>query len=191
MRVRVLLQITGDDGTAGPAEEVAAFEKVTQRLEDLGLSIVEGKALLAAVQHRMVKAQAAVWSQRHRHCPACGSRRRSKGSYPVVFRTLYGDIELDSPRLHRCRCQAADGAATVSPLRDLITDHLAPERLYLEARWSSLAPYAAAAGLLTDILPLALRRQRPNPAQACAGCGRACRDRSRGGAVLVHRWLPG
>jgi Plasmid pRiA4b ORF-3-like protein len=51
VRVRVLLQITGDDGTAGAAEEVAAFEKVTQRLEDLGLSIAEGKALLAAVQH--------------------------------------------------------------------------------------------------------------------------------------------
>ena len=29
-----------------------------------------------------------------------------------------------------------------------------PERLYLEARWSSLVPYAAAAGLLADILPI-------------------------------------
>ena len=32
----------------------------------------------------------------------------------------------------------------MSPLRDLIPSHVAPERLYLEARWSSLVPYAAA-----------------------------------------------
>jgi hypothetical protein len=40
-------------------------------------------------------------------------------------------------------------------LCDLIPDHVAPERLYLEARWSSLVPYAAAAGLLADVLPVA------------------------------------
>ena len=39
MRVRVLLQITDDDGTAGTAEEVAAFDKATERPEDLGLSM--------------------------------------------------------------------------------------------------------------------------------------------------------
>ena len=43
----------------------------------------------------------------------------------------------------------------MTPLRDLMTDHIAPERLDLEARWSSFAPYAAAAGLLADILPIA------------------------------------
>jgi hypothetical protein len=32
----------------------------------------------------------------------------------------------------------------VSALRDLIPDHIASERLYLEARWSSLVSYAAA-----------------------------------------------
>lgn len=47
------------------------------------------------------------------------------------------------------------GPATISPLRALIPDHVAPERLYLEARWSSLVPYAAAAGLLADVLPVA------------------------------------
>jgi hypothetical protein len=42
----------------------------------------------------------------------------------------------------------------VSPLRALIPDHIATERLYLEARWGSLVPYAAAAGLLADVLPI-------------------------------------
>jgi hypothetical protein len=59
MRVRVLLQITGDDGAAGDAIEAAVFEKRTERPEDLGLSIADGKALMAAVQQRVVNAQVA------------------------------------------------------------------------------------------------------------------------------------
>ena len=43
----------------------------------------------------------------------------------------------------------------MSLLRNLIPDYVAPERLYLETRWASLVPYAAAAGLLADILPIA------------------------------------
>ncbi len=135
MRVKVLLQITGDGGIAGPVEEVAAFDKTTDRPEDLGLSIAERNAMLAGAQRRMVNAQAAAWSLRHRNCDACGGRPRSKGSYSVTFMTLYGDVQLSSPRLYRCACQNSDGAATVSPLRNLIPDHhIAPERLYLEAR---------------------------------------------------------
>ena len=154
MRVKVLLEITDDDGTAGAVGEVAAFEKVTERPEDLGLSIAEGKALLAAVQQRTIDAQVASWTEQHRCCEACGQRRHSKGSHHVVFLTLYGDVRIASPRLHRCPCQSTNGPATVSPLRALIPDHVAPERLYLEARWASLVPYAAAAELLADILPV-------------------------------------
>ena len=134
MHVRILLEITADKDTAGDIQKVATFEKKTERAEDLGLSIAEAKRLLEAVQTRLVTAQVADWSQRYRRCDACGQSRRIKGSNAVVFRTLYGDINLRSPRLHRCPCQISDGPATTSPLRDLIPDHVAPERLYLEAR---------------------------------------------------------
>ncbi len=155
MRVSILLQITADDGTAGSAEEVAAFEKATERAEDIGLLLADGKALAAAIQRRVVQAQAETWVGRHRCCAQCGARRRSKGSYPVLFRTLYGDVPLTSPRLHRCPCQDSNRPATTAPLRDLLPGHITPERLYLEARWASLVPYAAAADLLTDVLPVA------------------------------------
>jgi len=78
-------------------------------------------------------------------------------------------VQLASPRLHRCVCQADKGAATVSPLRDLLPGHVTPERLYLEARWASLVPYAAAADLLTDVLPVA------------SGANATTRCRSEGG----------
>lgn len=155
MRVSILLQITADDGTAGSAEEVAMFEKATERAEDVGISLSDGKALLAAVQRQVVQAQAEEWARRHRCCASCGTPRRCNGSYPVLFRTLYGDVQLASPRLHRCACRDGQGPATLSPLRDLIPGHVAPERLYLEARWASLVAYAAAADLIADVLPMA------------------------------------
>ena len=153
MRVRILLQVATDEADYGAAEEVAMFEKRTAGIEDLGLSLAEGKTLLAAAQRRMVERQTAAWLDPRDHCASCGKRLRSKGSYPMVFRTLFGDVRLSSPRFRRCRCTAA-GAATVSPLRELIVDHVAPERLYLETRWASLAPYAATAAMLADVLPV-------------------------------------
>ena len=107
MRIRILLEITdgADNGAPGAAGEVTSFEKTTERPEDLGLSIAEAKRLLAAVQNRIVAAQVADWSGRHRPCAACGQPRRIKGRNPIVFRTLYGDITLGSMRLHRCACQ--------------------------------------------------------------------------------------
>ena len=54
MRVRILLQITPDDGAPGDVEEVASLDKSVERAEDIGLSLAESKALLAAAQHRIV-----------------------------------------------------------------------------------------------------------------------------------------
>jgi len=50
MRVSILLQITGDDGAIRPTEEVAMFENVTERPKDLGISIAEGKTMLAVAR---------------------------------------------------------------------------------------------------------------------------------------------
>src|SRR3954471_14388221 len=127
MRVSILLQITGDDGTPGPADEIAALEKAVERPEDLGLSLAEGKALTAAIQRRVVQAQVGSWTERHRCCDTCGVRRRSKGSCPFVCRPLYGDVKFASPRLYPCPCQGAEGPSTVSPLRTLIPGRIAPE----------------------------------------------------------------
>ena len=154
MRVKILLQITDDDGAPGGAEEIAIFGKSVERAEDLGLSLAESKVLLAATQQRIVETQIKSWIEGRRCCEVCSRRRRSKGSYPIVFHTLFGDVRLASPRFHHCPCQQENDKATVSPLAELIPDHVAPERLYLETRWASLVSYAAAVGLMVDILPI-------------------------------------
>ena len=58
MRVRILLQVAPDDSGFGEAEEVTTFEKGTERLEEVGLSLVEGKAVLVAIQRRIIELQA-------------------------------------------------------------------------------------------------------------------------------------
>jgi hypothetical protein len=154
MQVKIMLQIVGDDGNIGTTEEVADLTKVTEGAEDLGLSLAESKALLAAAQQRIVKAQVDCWLERHRHCEVSGRKLRCKGSYPITFRTLFGDVQLQSPRFYVPKERQTNGPVTISPLTQLLPDHIAPERLYLETRWASLVPYAAAADLLADVLPV-------------------------------------
>ncbi len=149
-----MLQIVGDDGAVGDLENVASLTKITEGAEDLGLSLAESKTLLAAAQQRIVKAQVDYWLERHRHCAKSGRKLRCKGSYPVTFRTLFGDVQLKSPRFYVPKERQTNGPATISPLTELLPDHIAPERLYLETRWASLVPYAAAADLLADVLPV-------------------------------------
>ena len=192
MRVRILLQVAPEDGAFGEAEEVATFEKGADRLEAVGLSLAEAKALLGGLQHRLVGLQAAAHVERHRRCEACGKRLRAKGGYPIVFRSLFGDVRLASPRFHRCRC---------GPAPDRSGDGLA-------AQGSAPGPRRAGAALPRGPLGLAraLRRrgraarrrpagrghdQRHHRPRARAAGGRAGRGRARGGAAVLHRWLPG
>jgi hypothetical protein len=77
-----------------------------------------------------------------------------KGKYPIVFRTVFGNVALSSPRFYRCGCQPGD-SRTFSPLTELFTEHTAPELLYLETRWASLISFGMTAALLRDVLPVA------------------------------------
>ncbi|HEY0419619.1 MAG TPA: ISKra4 family transposase [Acetobacteraceae bacterium] len=154
MRVQVQLRIVAeDDSVISDDTELLLLDKTDDRLEALGLSLAEAKTLLAGVQQRLVTAQAASYAARHRDCPVCGRPRRSKGPYPILFRTAFGVVPLSSPRFHRCRCQPAQ-PKTFSPLTALFTEHTAPELLYLETRWASLVSYGLTADLLQDILPI-------------------------------------
>jgi hypothetical protein len=122
-------------------------------LEDLGLSLAESKEILQELQREIVQRQAESYAASRRGCLGCGKRRRRKGHYPVQFRSLFGNVELKSPRLYHCDCRPRE-QKTFSPLTQLMPEHTAPELLYLETKWASLAPYAKVADLLKDVLPV-------------------------------------
>ena len=154
VHVHLQLRIVGDDGTVFTDCEILRLVKSHHQLEAVGLSIGESKSLQECLQQHIVTAQAAAFVDRHRCCPACGRQLSSKGKYPVVFRTVFGNVTLSSPRFYRCGCQPAD-SQTFSPLTELLTEHTAPELLYLESRWASLIPFGMTAALLRDVLPVA------------------------------------
>ena len=153
MRIQIQLRIVGDDNSVISEGEILHFDKGDDRLEVIGLSFDEAKAVLAGIQGGVVTAQAASFLARHRSCDLCGSLLLSKGPGRTRFRTAFGTIALSSPRFHRCRCQPG-ATKTFSPLNLLLTERIAPELLYLETRWASLVSYGMTADLLKDVLPI-------------------------------------
>ena len=59
MRIEIQLRIVGDDNSVISADEVLHFDKSDDRVEAIGLSFGNAKAVLAAIQERVVTAQAA------------------------------------------------------------------------------------------------------------------------------------
>jgi hypothetical protein len=143
------------EAESGPyVREVACVERDGHRLADIGLSLAESKSLLTAVQKIVVEHQTAEYLEDRRKCPHCGDARARKGSHTVNLQTLFGNLAIDSPRWGQCPCQPHE-EKTFSPLADLFSEHVAPERLYLEAKWSSLISFELATELLKDTLPMA------------------------------------
>src|SRR4051812_27285473 len=153
MRFEIQLRIVGDDNNVISEDAILHLDKGADRLETIGLSLADAKAVLAGIQGGVVTAQAASFLARHRSCDRCGSWLLSKGPGRIRFRTAFGTIALSSPRFRRCQCQPGT-TKTFSPLNLLLTARIAPELLYLETRWASLISYGMTADLLKDVLPI-------------------------------------
>lgn len=151
MRIRIQIVIDGDESTR---RELASFERSTLCAETLGLQLAEAKQMLAATQSIMVESQVAEHLRRTDHCTACGRSYRRKGRHTVVVRSLFGRLELSSPRWRRCACQPDARPGSFSPLAQCLPERTLPERLYLESRWASLMSYGMTTRLLEDTLPL-------------------------------------
>ena len=134
-------------------QEVARIERDEVAMETLGLTLAEGKLILKRIQEGVVQEQIQEALLRRRDCPECGQARHSKGHHDITIRTLFGNIELKSPRLEHCRCQP-HAEKTFSPLQAILPEHTSPEMLYLEVKWSWLLPYQVGCDLLHDVLPV-------------------------------------
>ena len=70
-----------------------------------------------------------------------------------MFRTPFGKLTLDSPRLYRCSCES-DGGRSFSPLAELLSERTSPELVYLETKFAALVPYGLTVKLLGEVLPI-------------------------------------
>ena len=117
--------------------EIAAVdrdERITPAT--LGLSVAEGKTVLAAIQARLVVDQVKRHGEVARHCRWCGNPQSSKGHYHATFRSVFGNVPMRVRRFHACRYRP--DAPTTVPALFTRRSPIAPELLYLTAKLAAL-----------------------------------------------------
>src|SRR4051794_682463 len=118
-------------------------------LASLGLTLADGKQLLAGVQREIVAAQARVHAVRRPACRGCGDVCRVKDYRQHAVATLFGQVMVRLPRLRCTRCGATEtGVAWPSYIRST------PELDRLRAQLAALMPYRTAAEVLAQLFPV-------------------------------------
>jgi hypothetical protein len=115
-------------------------------IANLGLTLAEGKLLLAQVQQRLIAEQANIHAAFRPDCRSCGGTCHVKGWEPHRIATLFGEVRLKLPRFRCASCGCGTtGVSWPSHCRST------PELNQLQARLSALMPFRVAA----DVLDLA------------------------------------
>jgi hypothetical protein len=153
MKITVQITIQSDEGQAEVVQEVAQLERGPLQPETLGLSLAEARAILARLEYTMAERQAAEFIDQKRPCPCCGRQRAWKDLQSIVYRTPFGKLQLDSPRLYRCRCES-EARKSFSPLAKCLPERTSPELAYLETKFAALVSYGLTLKLLKDVLPI-------------------------------------
>jgi hypothetical protein len=134
--------------------EVARIERDDFAVEEtLGLTLDEGKRLMATAQAGIVRAQVSTLGERFRWCERCGAKLPGKGYYPATFRSVFGDVGVRIRRLRVCPCRAGQPEPK-SFAAIFAAGGVAPELAYVTAKFAALAPFAPAATLLSELLPV-------------------------------------
>jgi len=133
--------------------DVNILEKPFKNIEHIGLTLSESKSILQKIQEIVIGYQVKAYLSTQKTCKQCGKPLGIKNHRKVTFRTLFGKITVQSPRLRYCSCQPHN-KASFSPLTTLLQERISPELLFIESKWSSLASYGVTAKLLQDFLPV-------------------------------------
>ena len=150
MNVRIEMVCLSADGTE-QRRDVMEIDRTELVMENLGMSLEEGKALLEGVQDFLVAQHE--YLERQRKCWNCGKRYTSKDASSMPVKTLFGRVDVPNARWNHCACQAA-GVKTFRPAKAWLQGRTTPEMLYLETKWASLIPFAKVTDLLKDVLPI-------------------------------------
>jgi hypothetical protein len=155
MRLKLQLVIHSDHDQEEIITDVITLNKDHQHIEHLGFPLAESKQLLSTLQRRLLQQQVDAFLEPRSTCPDCGTALGVKAHGSRSFRTVFGTFKLYSPRLKPCDCQRRQ-MSSFRPLSALLTEPVAPELLYMEAKWSSLVSYGMGLKALQDFLPLDL-----------------------------------
>jgi hypothetical protein len=153
MKWRVMLELVGPDGIVCVHEVCGRAAVAEYAPQMIGLTLEEGKHLLAALQVHLVQAQAEDHSRRRRRCQRCGALRPLKDQRSRRLVSLFGTVEVRAPRFTPCRC-AVTCRRTLNPVAEIMPDRCTPEYERTIAKMGSRLPYRRARTLLAEFLPL-------------------------------------
>jgi hypothetical protein len=156
MRLIVEARVEDGEACATDATNIAVVKRSDRSLADLGLTLAEGRALLAEVQSLLVPEQTTGWLKSQMACHRCGSMLAHKDARSMVLRTVFGKVDVPSPRIWACSCVEGRGQPrrSLSPLCKALRQRVTPKLEYLQARSAAYLPYRQATELLREVLPL-------------------------------------
>jgi len=154
MKFRLQLIMVQENGPE-QVQDLAELERQEElRPETTGLTLAESKQILQTLQQAVVEQQAKIYVAEHQNCAACSQKLSLKGHHELKLRTVFGKLSIHSPRFRHCVCQSGSGPQSFSPLAQILSERVTPERVYVETLFASLLSYGATAKLLAEVLPL-------------------------------------
>jgi hypothetical protein len=102
---------TGVDGSSRSVD-VMAIDRPGDLgdIADLGLTLAQGKQLVALVQQEIVTAQSRDHAARRPICRSCGAACQVKDYRPHQIATVFGQVALRLPRFRCAGCGGAEAA---------------------------------------------------------------------------------
>ncbi len=153
MNIKIQIMVEYEKDSPPIVEEIECLCRGDLLPETLGLTLEEGKDLLAEIQKAMVTHQVTEYVEQQRTCPHCGKKCQNKGRHEITYRSLFGKLHIASPRLYTFDCQPQE-KLSFSPLAKRLSERTAPELLYLQSKWASLMSYGLTVDLLEEVLSL-------------------------------------
>ena len=153
MKIKIQVVIELDNGNTQTIQEVSKIERSGLQPENLGLSIAESKVLLQNIQSTLVERQVAEYLAQNSSCLHCEKKLLHKDKRTIVYRTVFGKLNLHSQRLFYCACQEQP-TRYFNPIATLLSQRTSPERLYLESKFAALMSYGLSVKLLQEVLPI-------------------------------------
>ncbi len=136
------------------AHEIGSSAAVDEYLpRTVGLTLAEGKLVLAGLQHHLVQAATEDHCHCRRRCQRCGAPRPIKDRRSRRLLSLFGTVSVSAPRFEPCRC-AVTRHRTLSPVGEIMPDRCTPDYERVVAKMGASLPYRRARTRLSAFLPL-------------------------------------
>jgi hypothetical protein len=152
MRITVEAKIERADGSRQTVE-ISCLERAPDPAPRCGIGVLlsESRDLLGNLQRVVLREQADEIVAAARQCRRCSRRLAVKGSAGIVYRTAFGKVTLEAPRLYsRCSACGARVAASTSfsPLALALPERSHPQWVWLQTRYASVMSYRLARSFL-------------------------------------------